>query len=197
MSERLCMIHNLIHSILSSLNISEKATIKDHSEFTGLRTSSAVPFGVGRKINDDLLSLVAFQTSVIGGGKKNNSRVVEAKLKVAINGFGRFGRNFLRCCHGMNDSSLDVIAINNSGGVMQASHLLKYESTLGIFDADVKPVGTDGIFVDGKLIKAISDRNPINLPWKVFVNREVLASISKLKVLITAPEKGDIPTWTS
>uniref|UniRef100_M1DD89 Glyceraldehyde-3-phosphate dehydrogenase n=1 Tax=Solanum tuberosum TaxID=4113 RepID=M1DD89_SOLTU len=161
------------------------------SEFTGLRTSSAVPFGVGRKINDDLLSLVAFQTSIIGGGKKNNSRVVEAKLKVAINGFGRIGRNFL-------------------SGVKQASHFLKYDSTLGIFDVDVKPVGTDGISVDGKLIKVVSDRNPINLPWKdlgvnlviegtkVFVNREGAGKYIQAgakKVLITAPGKGDIPTY--
>lgn len=100
-----------------------------------------------------------------GGHKK--SLVVEAKqLKVAINGFGRIGRNFLRCWHGRKDSPLDVIAINDTGGVKQASHLLKYDSTLGIFDADVKPVGTDGISVDGKVIKVVSDRNPANLPWK-------------------------------
>ncbi|KAG5619917.1 hypothetical protein H5410_005135, partial [Solanum commersonii] len=163
------------------------------SEFTGLRTSSAVPFEIGRKINDDLLSLVAFQTSVIGGGKKNNSRVVEVKLKVAINGFGRFGRNFLRCCHGMKDSSLDVIAINDSGGVMQASHLLKYESTLGIFDANVKPIGTDGISVDGKLIKAVSDRVALVIEGtRVFVNREGAGKhiqVGAKKVLITAPKR--------
>ncbi|KAH0695876.1 hypothetical protein KY289_013358 [Solanum tuberosum] len=163
------------------------------SEFTGLRTSSAVPFGVGRKINDDLLSLVAFQTSIIGGGKKNNSRVVEAKLK-----------------NGRKDSPLNVIAINDSSGVKQASHFLKYDSTLGIFDVDVKPVGTDGISVDGKLIKVVSDRNPINLPWKdlgvnlviegtkVFVNREGAGKYIQAgakKVLIIAPGKGDIPTY--
>ncbi|KAH0698520.1 hypothetical protein KY284_012735 [Solanum tuberosum] len=180
------------------------------SEFTGLRTSSAVPFRVGRKINDDLLSLVAFQTSIIGGGKKNNSRVVEAKLKVAINGFGRIGRNFLRCWNGRKDSPLNVIAINDSSGVKQASHLLKYDSTLGIFDVDVKPVGIDGISVDGKLIKVVSDHNPINLPWKdlgvnlviegtrVFVNREGAGKYIQAgakKVLITAPGKGDIPTY--
>ncbi|XP_042499467.1 glyceraldehyde-3-phosphate dehydrogenase GAPA1, chloroplastic-like [Macadamia integrifolia] len=92
--------------------------------------------------------------------------MVEAKLKVAINGFGRIGRNFLRCWHGRKDSLLDVIAINDTGGVKQASHLLKYDSTLGIFEADVKPVGDDDISVDGKIIKVVSDRNPVNLPWK-------------------------------
>lgn len=89
----------------------------------------------------------------------------EAKLKVAINGFGRIGRNFLRCWHGRKDSPLDVIAINDTGGIKQASHLLKYDSTLGIFDADVKPA-ENGISVDGKVIKVVSDRNPVNLPWK-------------------------------
>lgn len=57
--------------------------------------------------------------------------------------------------------------INDSGGVKQASHLLKYDSILGTFDADVKPEGNDAISVDGKVIKVVSDRNPLNLPWKL------------------------------
>ncbi|WZY78830.1 hypothetical protein YC2023_025214 [Brassica napus] len=85
-----------------------------------------------------------------GGYRKG---VTEAKLKVAINGFGRIGRNFLRCWHGRKDSPFDVIAINDTGGVKQASHLLKYDSTLGIFDADVKPSGDAALSVDGKIIK--------------------------------------------
>lgn len=101
-----------------------------------------------------------------GGGSNGKGVVVEAKLKVAINGFGRIGRNFLRCWQGRKESPLDVIAINDTGGVKQASHLLKYDSTLGIFDADVKPVGDDAISVDGKVIKVVSDRNPAKLPWK-------------------------------
>jgi len=65
-------------------------------------------------------------------------------MKVAINGFGRIGRNFLRCLIGRENSLLEVVAINDSGGVKQASHLLKYDSTLGVFNADVKIV--DGAF---------------------------------------------------
>ena len=64
--------------------------------------------------------------------------VAEKKLKVAINGFGRIGRQFLRCWHGRGESLLDVVVINDSGGPKQASHLLKYDSTFGTFDADVK-----------------------------------------------------------
>ncbi|KAG5608673.1 hypothetical protein H5410_019954 [Solanum commersonii] len=147
---------------LSVANTSLKVNNKGFSEFSGLRTSSTVPFG--RKTNDDLFSVAGLQTSAIGG-RKNKRIVTEAKLKVAINGFGRIGRNFLRCWHGRKDSPLDVIAINDTGGVKQASHLLKYDSTLGIFDADVKPVGTDGISVDGKIIQVVSNRDPVNLPW--------------------------------
>ncbi|KAF2301717.1 hypothetical protein GH714_028764 [Hevea brasiliensis] len=110
------------------------------------------------------------------------------------------GRNFLRCWHGRKDSPLDVIAINDTGGVKQASHLLKYDSTLGIFEADVKPA-EDGISVDGKVIKVVTNRNPINLPWKdlgidlviegtgVFVDRDGAGKhiqAGAKKVLITA-----------
>ncbi|KAH1206621.1 Glyceraldehyde-3-phosphate dehydrogenase A, chloroplastic [Glycine max] len=124
-------------------------------------------------------------------------------LQVAINGFGRIGRNFLRCWHGRKDSPLDVIAINDTGGVKQASHLLKYDSTLGIFDADVKPVG-DIISIDGKVIKVVSDHNPglgnrlgDRRNWSICGQRrcrKAHSSRSK-EVLITAPGKGDIPTY--
>lgn len=196
---------------LSMVNSSPlQANGRGFSEFAGLRnTSASAPFA--RKASHlDLLSVVAFQTSAIGENRNNGRGVVEAKLKVAINGFGRIGRNFLRCWHGRKDSPLDVIAINDTGGVKQASHLLKYDSTLGIFDADVKPVGDDAISVDGKIIKVVSSRNPVNLPWKdlevdlviegtgVFVDREGAGKhlqAGAKKVLITAPGKGDIPTY--
>ena len=90
----------------------------------------------------------------------------EKKIRVAINGFGRIGRNFLRCWHGRQNTLLDVVAINDSGGVKQASHLLKYDSTLGTFAADVKIVDDSHISVDGKQIKIVSSRDPLQLPWK-------------------------------
>lgn len=64
--------------------------------------------------------------------------VSQKKLKVAINGFGRIGRAFVRCQHARENSNLEVVVINDSGGVKQASHLLKYDSTYGTFPADVK-----------------------------------------------------------
>jgi glyceraldehyde-3-phosphate dehydrogenase (NADP+) (phosphorylating) len=135
----------------------------------------------------------------------------EKKIKVAINGFGRIGRNFLRCLETRTDSLLDVVAINDSGGVKQASHLLKYDSTLGKFDAEVKVVDDSHISVNGKSIKVVSSRDPTTLPWKemdidlviegtgVFIDtpgasKHIQAGAKK--VLITAPAKGsDIPTY--
>ena len=133
-----------------------------------------------------------------------------AKVKVAINGFGRIGRNFLRCWHGRENSDLEVVAVNDSGGVKQASHLLKYDSILGQFDADVKITGDTTMTVDGKTIEVVSSRDPLTLPWKdmgidlviegtgVFLNTEGAGkhlTAGAKKVLITAPAKGDdIPT---
>ncbi|KAK1310052.1 hypothetical protein QJS10_CPA08g00386 [Acorus calamus] len=177
---------------LSVANASLQANGKGFSDFSGLRSSTAFfPFSA-KKSSEDFISIISFQTSAVRGSGYQKG-VTEAKLKVAINGFGRIGRNFLRCWHGRKDSPLDVIAINDTGGVKQASHLLKYDSTLGIFDADVKPVGDDAISVDGKVIKVVSNRNPINLPWKEGAGKHIEAGAKK--VLITAPGKGNIPTY--
>ena len=132
------------------------------------------------------------------------------KVKVAINGFGRIGRNFLRCWDGRDDSSFEVVCVNDSGGVKQASHLLKYDSVLGPFDGDVAISGDTQMTVNGKKIEVVSSRDPTQLPWKemgvdlviegtgVFLNREGAGKhlqAGAKKVLITAPAKGDdIPT---
>nr|ACA35006.1 glyceraldehyde-3-phosphate dehydrogenase [Dunaliella salina] len=137
--------------------------------------------------------------------------VAQKKLRVAINGFGRIGRNFLRCWEGRQDSLLDVVCVNDSGGVKQASHLLKYDTTLGKFSADVKAVDEKTLSVNGKNIAVVSSRDPTQLPWKamnidlviegtgVFIDtpgagKHIQAGAKK--VLITAPAKGsDIPTF--
>lgn len=91
--------------------------------------------------------------------------VSEKKIKVGINGFGRIGRNFLRCWHGRENSNLEIVALNDSGGVKQASHLLKYDTILGTFPAEVKLVDDEHISVDGKSIRVVSNRDPTKLPW--------------------------------
>ena len=106
---------------------------------------------------------------------------------------------------------LDVVAINDSGGVKQASHLVKYDSVLGTFEADVQIVDDTHISVDGKKIEIVSSRDPLQLPWKklgvdiviegtgVFIDTPGASkhlTAGAKKVLITAPAKGDdIPTY--
>merc|ERR1711906_36144 len=147
--------------------------------------------------------------------KASFSNTIEAKgktCKVAINGFGRIGRNFLRCWHGRGkDTLLEVVAINDSGGVKQASHLVKYDSVLGTFEADVKIIDDTHISIDGKSIEIVSSRDPLQLPWKalgvdiviegtgVFIGTPGASkhlTAGAKKVVITAPAKGDdIPTY--
>ncbi|MEM9504101.1 MAG: type I glyceraldehyde-3-phosphate dehydrogenase [Cyanobacteria bacterium P01_E01_bin.43] len=125
-------------------------------------------------------------------------------IRVAINGFGRIGRNFLRCWLTRNDSLLDVVAINDTSDPHTNSHLLKYDSMLGRLDADVQ-AGEDSLIVNGKTIKCCSDRNPNNLPWKAWEIDLIIESTGVFrsvegagrhieagakKVLITAPGKG-------
>ena len=84
-------------------------------------------------------------------------------MRVAINGFGRIGRNFMRTSKGFAD--LEIVAINDLTDAKTLAHLLKYDSVHGIFDADVST--KDGaIIVDGKEIKVFAERGPEKLPWK-------------------------------
>ncbi|MCI0469666.1 MAG: type I glyceraldehyde-3-phosphate dehydrogenase [Nitrospirae bacterium] len=84
-------------------------------------------------------------------------------VRVAINGFGRIGRNLLRTCKGAGD--VDIVAINDLTDSKTLAHLLKYDSVHGIFDADVK-AKEGAISVDGKEIKVFAETSPEKLPWK-------------------------------
>lgn len=132
------------------------------------------------------------------------NRGLNAVVRVAINGFGRIGRNFLRCWLTRQNSQLEVVAINDTSDPKTNSHLLKYDSMLGRLEADVS-AGEDSLIVNGKTIKCYSDRNPNNLPWGawdidlviestgVFVSEEGASrhiEAGAKKVLITAPGKG-------
>jgi glyceraldehyde-3-phosphate dehydrogenase (NADP+) (phosphorylating) len=113
--------------------------------------------------------------------------VAQKKLRVAINGFGRIGRNFLRCWEGRKDSLLEVVCVNDSGGVKQAAHLLKYDTTLGKFAADVKAVDDKTISVNGKNITVVSSRDPTQLPWKAM---DIDLVIEGTGVFIDTPGAG-------
>jgi glyceraldehyde-3-phosphate dehydrogenase (NAD(P)) len=128
-------------------------------------------------------------------------------LRVAINGFGRIGRNFMRCwlSRGAN-TGIEVMGLNDTSDPKTNAHLLTYDSMLGrIRDAEISYT-EDTIIVNGKAIKCFSDRNPLNLPWKdwgvdlvieatgVFVDQAGAGKhiqAGAKKVLITAPGKGE------
>lgn len=122
-------------------------------------------------------------------------------LRVAINGFGRIGRVFLRAALRNN---INVVAVNSTVDAKASAHLFKWDSIYGKFEKDVSAT-EDSIIIGDKEIKVVSDRNPENLPWKqleidvviestgVFTNREdgekhLKAGASK--VIISAPAKN-------
>ena len=83
--------------------------------------------------------------------------------RIAVNGFGRIGRNTLRALL-QRDSKLDVVAINDLAAPAALAHLLKYDSALGRLG---RPVALDGddLVVDGRRIRVLADRDPAALPW--------------------------------
>jgi len=83
--------------------------------------------------------------------------------RVAINGFGRIGRCFLRASKGYQE--FEVVAINDLTDAKTLAHLLKYDSVHGIFAADIK-TGEGSVTVDGREIKILAMTEPEKLPWK-------------------------------
>ena len=84
-------------------------------------------------------------------------------IRVGINGFGRIGRNFFRAVR-KQGADVEIVAANDLGDVGQMAHLLKYDSVMGVLDADVSATD-EGIAVDGKLLKITAVRDPKELPW--------------------------------
>ncbi len=124
--------------------------------------------------------------------------------KIAINGFGRIGRNLLRIA--TDGEQLEVIAINDLTDAETLAHLFKYDSVHGIFAGDVS-VDKGDLIVNGRRIRVFSEPDPANLPWGElevqivvestgrFTNRDAAAKhlqAGAKRVLISAPGKGDI-----
>lgn len=123
-------------------------------------------------------------------------------MKVAINGFGRIGRNFLRTCQGYKD--IDIVAINDLTDSKTLAYLLKYDSVHGVFSADVANAEGE-LLVDKARIKVFAERDPEKLPWKDLGVEAVLESTGLFTdaekagkhitagakwVIISAPAKG-------
>jgi glyceraldehyde 3-phosphate dehydrogenase len=83
--------------------------------------------------------------------------------RVAINGFGRIGRNFFRAAL-KRDPGYEIVAINDLATDDVLAHLLKYDSTHGVLEADVSH-GEGELIVDGRSIRSLSEREPEALPW--------------------------------
>lgn len=84
-------------------------------------------------------------------------------VRVAINGFGRIGRNFLRAAYAAK-ADVEIVAINDLVSISANAHLLRYDSSQGRFPGTVK-VDERGIVVDGKPITVFAERDPKALPW--------------------------------
>jgi glyceraldehyde 3-phosphate dehydrogenase len=123
-------------------------------------------------------------------------------VKVAINGFGRIGRNVLRAIIESGRTDIEVVAINDLGPVTTNAHLLKYDSVHGRFPAPVTTTDTT-IDVGRGPIAVTAIRNPAELPWDhvdivlectgIFTDREKAAihlENGASRVLVSAPSKG-------
>ena len=125
-------------------------------------------------------------------------------VRVAINGFGRIGRNFVRCLLTRENSNLELVGINDTSDPKTNALLLKYDSMLGVLDDDIQH-DSNSLIINGKTVKCVSDRNPLNLPWKEWDVDIVIESTGVFrdkdgagkhlqagakKVVITAPGKG-------
>lgn len=131
-------------------------------------------------------------------------------IKIAINGFGRIGRNVFKLCYEHND--IEIVAINDLTDAKTLAHLLKYDSVHGRFSKQVD-VTDEGIVIDGTLIRISAIKNPKQLPWKelnidvaieatgIFTSAESEKggymdhiTAGAKKVILTVPAKTDITT---
>jgi glyceraldehyde 3-phosphate dehydrogenase len=125
-------------------------------------------------------------------------------VRVAINGFGRIGRNILRAIHEAKRTDIQVVAINDLGPVETNAHLLRYDSVHGRFPGTVKVEG-DSIDIGYGKIKVTAIKDPSTLPWKeldidialectgIFATREKAAAhltAGAKRVLVSAPADG-------
>ena len=126
-------------------------------------------------------------------------------IKVAINGFGRIGRNVLRAVIEKPEAGIEIVATNDLTDTKTLAHLLKYDSVLGQLHAEVK-AGDGEIFVNGKSIKVFSIKNPAEIDWSSLGAQIVVESTgfftkaeaakahlrgSVKKVIISAPASGE------
>lgn len=126
------------------------------------------------------------------------------KVKIAINGFGRIGRNVVRAIYESGREDIDIVAINDLGPVETNAHLMRYDSVHGKFPRDVTVSG-DRIHIGKESFKVLSERDPSNLPWGemgidivmectgIFTSKEKASmhlDAGAKRVLVSAPASG-------
>jgi glyceraldehyde 3-phosphate dehydrogenase len=126
-----------------------------------------------------------------------------SKIKVAINGFGRIGRMYLRIA--IHHPQLEIVAINDITDTPTLAHLLKYDSVHRAFKGSIEVRGSD-LVVNGKTIRVVSHKDPSQLPWKelnvdlvvectgLFLDRQSAQKhldAGAKKVLLSAPAKDE------
>lgn len=131
-------------------------------------------------------------------------------LKVAINGFGRIGRNVHRQFIERFPNEVEVVAMNASSDADMRSYLLKYDSLHGKFPGEIEIVDDDNISVNGKNVRVVKERDPSKCPWKELGVDIVVESTGHFRkaetarghlsagakrVVVTAPMKDDTPTF--
>lgn len=129
-------------------------------------------------------------------------------VKIGINGFGRIGRSYFRALRALG-TDLEVVAVNDLTDNETLAHLLKYDSVFGVLGTDVVADG-ESITIDGASIRVFEEKDPANLPWGElgvdiviestghFTDPEAAAkhiAAGAKKVIISAPAKGDAPTF--
>ena len=89
----------------------------------------------------------------------------DKKIRVAINGFGRIGRAFLKLAY-TSYSNIDIVAINDLGDVHNLAYLLKYDSAQGTSNLEISVNDENThMFVNGRDIRILQEKEPKNLPW--------------------------------
>jgi glyceraldehyde 3-phosphate dehydrogenase len=130
-------------------------------------------------------------------------------VKIAINGYGRIGRNVLRALYeGNRTDELSIVALNDLGNAETNAHLTRYDTAHGPFPGEVAVEG-DSLIVNGDRIKVLAERSPADLPWGelgvdvvlectgLFASKEKSAAhlaAGAKKVVISAPAGKDLPT---
>lgn len=105
------------------------------------------------------------------------------KTRVAINGFGRIGRNAFKVAFDRDD--LEIVAINDLADTKTLAHLLKHDSNYGAYQHEVS-FDEQNIIVDGQKVRVLAEKDPAALPWKDMDIAVVIESTG----LFTKPEKA-------